>query len=470
MNKILLTVVVTCFGGGSVFASLPGTFTGLMSLGNPSPSTLPRIIIQTEGDREVLSKTEKVPAMISITNCPEYEIISAEGMISGRGNATWTYPKKPYKIKFSSKQSPFGFPANKDWVLLAEACDRSLLRTAYMSEVSKALGMAFSIHYQHVDLYLNNEYLGIYILTDKVEKGKSRVPIESDGFIIECDYYYKDEPLYFETEEFGLGYSFKYPDADDGDIIEGDDNYEYIVTLMNNFEKSLLKLNEDVLNVEYQNYIKLSSFAKWFLAAEITGNIDCNIFYAIRAKSDMLEMMPMWDAEWSLGLIPKASWPYKAVKLITRELWKTKKNAYFRILTKASDFIIEVRKEWENFKTHIPELEKAIIEVRDEIKYSQKQNFEKWPNLDHQPPNVIFDTWEEEANYVTDFFNKRISWIDRYIYSTSFGIIYDADVVKIVNMIMDKPSDSIDMNSADTNHDGKVNVADIVTIINKKKE
>ena len=178
----------------------------------------------------------------------------------------------------------------------------------------------------------------------------------------------------------------------------------------------------------------------------------------------------MWDAEWSLGLIPKASWPYKAEKLITRELWKKKKNAYFRILTKASDFIIEVRKEWENFKTHIPELEKAIIEVRDEIQYSQKLNFEKWPNLDHQPPNVIFDTWEEEVYYVTDFFNKRISWIDRYIYSTSFGIIYDADVVKIVNVIMDKPSDIIDMNSADTNHDGKVNVADIVTIINKKKE
>ena len=86
----------------------------------------------------VKSKYDYIKADIKIYNSLEHEVIESTGKIKGRGNYSWReYPKKPYKIKFSEKQSPFGFPENKDWVLLAEYCDKSLLRTAYMCEVSK---------------------------------------------------------------------------------------------------------------------------------------------------------------------------------------------------------------------------------------------------------------------------------------------------------------------------------------------
>lgn len=70
-----------------------------------------------------------------------------------------------------------------------------------------------------------DEYLGIYVLTDQVEKKKNRVDIEDDGFLFENDNYFWSEPLNFMTERRGYWYTFKYPDPEDGEIIAGVENF-----------------------------------------------------------------------------------------------------------------------------------------------------------------------------------------------------------------------------------------------------
>ena len=145
---------------------------------------IPIVEINVEGGAPVATKETWLNCKVRIGE-DYYDTVTSTGKVRGRGNATWTAcPKKPYRIKFSSKEKPFGFPANKDWVLLAEYNDKSLLRTAYMSEISKVANADFSINYQHVNLYLNGEYLGVYVLTDQVKVGKHRVEIEDDGFLV----------------------------------------------------------------------------------------------------------------------------------------------------------------------------------------------------------------------------------------------------------------------------------------------
>ena len=166
----------------------------------PEPESLnvPEIRIYTEEGRDVESKDEYLDMNLFVKGERE-DALSASGRIKGRGNATWGYEKKPYKIKFDEKQPLLGYPANKEWVLLAEYCDKSLMRTAYMCELAKTVGMPYPINYHHVELYLNDEYLGIYLLTDQVEKKSNRVAIEDDGFLFENDNYFWEEPLNFMT-------------------------------------------------------------------------------------------------------------------------------------------------------------------------------------------------------------------------------------------------------------------------------
>lgn len=166
---------------------------------------IPIIKIETESGNPILSKTEYLGAAITIKNIPQYNVILEKGKIRGRGNATFGWDKKPYKIKFSNAIAPFGFSTNKDWVLLAMWNDKSLLRESIMADVSRRIGEPFTINTQHVDLFLNEEYRGTYLLVDHIEKGESRIDVSDDGFVIENDLYYLEEPQWF-TSHSGYHY------------------------------------------------------------------------------------------------------------------------------------------------------------------------------------------------------------------------------------------------------------------------
>lgn len=98
--------------------------------------------------------------------------------IKGRGNSTWTYPKKPYQIKLESAADLMecGEPAGT-WVLLANYYDRTLLRNRITFDLAAELGLAYSPHSRPVDLYYDGEYLGSYQLSEKTELGTNRVDL-----------------------------------------------------------------------------------------------------------------------------------------------------------------------------------------------------------------------------------------------------------------------------------------------------
>lgn len=379
---------------------------------------IPKIDIYTKDNMVISSKDDYVSATFKISNCPEFGQIEINGKIKGRGNATWGYPKKPYKIKFDNKLSLFGFPENKKWVLLAEACDRTLLRTAYMCEVSKAVGIDYTINYQYVDLYINKEYMGTYLFTDQVEKSQNRVPVNDDGFLIELDNYYKNEPLYFTTDSLKYGFSFKYPDADDGEILMNDDNYLFISDFMNNMEKSLFILSKDSTNTDYANYIDIESFAKWFLAAEITATYDPNKYFVLPSRTGKLKMMPLWDAEWSLGVWPTSAWGNPPEDMTKKVIWEPR--YYFNFLFKSPGFRKAIKKEWDLFKEKITVVKEQIERNSEIIPLSQRDNFIKWPNNNFQPLNISFSSWEEEVEYINQFFDERISFLESHINDIDF--------------------------------------------------
>jgi len=382
---------------------------------------LPQLEITTVGGAAVDSKEDYVRATIRLSG--DNGTLEAEGKVRGRGNATWDYEKKPYKIKLDEKMSLCGFPADRDWVLLAEYCDKSLMRTAWMCALSRLAGMPYTINYQHIDLTLNGEYLGIYLLADQVERASHRVNISSDGYLFENDNYWYNEPLYFSTATHHTYFTFKYPDADDEQITRISDNFYYIRDFMNDMETALYGPDFCDPQMGYRAYLDAESFARWYLVNELLGNYDPNLYYVLDSPGALLQMWPLWDAEWSLGLAARgehggwASPP--ATSPVEFSVWSTEK--YFARLMKDPWFVDLIRLQWADLKPLLPEFRRQMHEKAISLQKVQEANFERWPLLDEYVSVglIALGSWEAEIAYIEDFFEKRVEWFDRFI--SGFG-------------------------------------------------
>lgn len=372
---------------------------------------IPRVIIKTKDGNPVLTKNY-VEATMRIDNCPDFGVINIkECKIKGRGNATFGWDKKPYKIKLSERISLFGFPENKEWVLLALWNDKSLLRESVMAEVSRQIGEPFTINTQYVDLFLNDEYRGTYLFVDQVERGDSRVSLQEDGYLIEDDPYYQEESSWFTTDLYGYNYTFKYPKLCNlGDL-------SYIKNYLDYFERKL-NMGAD----EIEQIIDIDSFARFFIVNELLCNWEPNLYYYLPSRKGKLTMGPLWDFEWSLGLAengnPNNEWGWYFPPIVPnpeRRIWENRK--YFTQLIKNKTFINSVKEQWNGIYSQKTKIIERANELAKIIQYSQCDNFLKWNILGSYTSVqlVAFDTWAEEVDYMTKFLNKRFDWCDKYI-------------------------------------------------------
>ena len=198
---------------------------------------LPVVTIETDRRAEITSKEDYVNGTMTISKTADYdEGFEGSIRIRGRGNATFlSYPKKPYKVKLDSKAEILGMPADKDWVLLANYTDKTLLRVAIAFKVSEMLEMPWTPKMHFVELFLNGRYQGSYQLGEHVKVAGHRLDVDDDGYMIERDNYYNLEPVYFTTEVTGQHFTFKYPDTDD----LTSEQLTFINEYMNGFERAL---------------------------------------------------------------------------------------------------------------------------------------------------------------------------------------------------------------------------------------
>ena len=172
-------------------------------------TNLPTVSIHTEAGYDPKDKVNEMPSFITITydggtRIQEYPITAR-----GRGNASWGYPKKPWRIKFadgkshhmlrgSAQESP---SKAKKWTLINNWGDKTLMRNCLAFEVSKRIGMPYTPWCQPVDVIMNGEYKGCYQLCDQISVDQNRVPITemetwdneepelTGGYLIEVDAY-----------------------------------------------------------------------------------------------------------------------------------------------------------------------------------------------------------------------------------------------------------------------------------------
>lgn len=265
---------------------------------------IPIVIINTPNSVPILSKEEYVKGTtVTLLNNDMSIGFQGEMKIKGRGNSTWNEPKKPYKIKFDSKQSLLGEPKDKEWVLLANCFDKSLIRNDLAFWMAATYGcFDYVPRYHFVNLILNGQYSGLYQLGEQVKISEDRVNVGKDGFLLEIDAKADTGDVTFDVPHI-----YKPVNIKDPDVSAGDENYNYVYDYVSRADAALYA--DDWLDElhGYKTLIDMQSFVEWYLVMEITKNNDA-IFYSScymnLSRTGKLKMGPVWDFDFGFGGYP----------------------------------------------------------------------------------------------------------------------------------------------------------------------
>ncbi len=347
--------------------------------------------------------------------------------IKVRGNSTAKADKRPYRLKFASKKTStdgkahkhdllgYGY-AKRNWTLLANVNDKSLLRNALTYHIGKAVGMPFCPGYKFVDLVINNEYRGTYQVSDHCEVDVDRINVNADtGWYVEfqgrndmCDY-----PMCFA--EGGVLMNINNPEPDD------ENDADQRAAIINPMKDWFLNTWKKAFGAGYSNpatgwrtYNDEETLLKFWIATELTGDYDGLMSVkAYREADGKLCWGPLWDKDLAFG-----NWDSMAApdgKLVANLKQASCVQGYFENLTKDPTFMAHAKETLDNLigggiKTT---LLAKIDEMADVVRETQKLNHDKWG--DH--PSGAFGHVDGLADYqayvdqLKEWLSDRIDYV-----------------------------------------------------------
>jgi len=396
----------------------------------PQLTNLPTITIHTVNAVDITSKEDYVPGSISIIYNNGKSIYNDNLDIRGRGNASWNFPKKPYKIKMNKKVNLLEFPAReKKWTLINNYGDKTLMRNLLAFDLSRRLDMAYTPAATSVDVILNGEYKGNYQLCDQVEVAQERVDVQtmtandialpnlSGGYLIEVDAYAYSEISWFESARNYTPVTIHYPQDDE--IVAQQSNY--IKNQYNAMEAAVFASNyKDPVN-GYRKYLDVESFLRHFLVGEISGNTDTywSVFMYKNRNDDIFKFGPVWDLDLAYEndnrtypINSHSQWVYE---------YGSSANGFRDLVNRLftdENFVSRLKAIYADYRDRGIITKDALLQVVDnyasELNQSQRLNFMRWDILNsyvHQNP-TIYGSYEGEVNNVKNYISERIDWMD----------------------------------------------------------
>ncbi len=286
---------------------------------NASASELPKLRIDAEESFENIDRETWVNASFTITlGTKEFESGDYEGTgsVKGRGNSSWTRPKKPYSIKLSSKASLLDIPKTKKYAIIPSYDDGSLMRNYITYKIWQGLvGIDYVPKCEFVDVYLNGVYNGIYILVERIDIESNKIDIDeadaehlSGGYLIEKDIDSKfdfDNDLWFNCPYWANQaqdyFVLKTPEPDDEALTAL--MLEYLESYMQSVHAAIMGESPE----SWQQYVDVSSWIDFVILQEVAKNIDGNLktscFMIKERDDDKLYMTAPWDFDFAYGRV-----------------------------------------------------------------------------------------------------------------------------------------------------------------------
>lgn len=403
---------------------------------------LPMVYITLDNDKlssDIMRyQTIGMTISIDVSKSPEYEqgLQTVHGKIRGRGNSTWNWDKKPYKIKLDEKSEVLGLSADKDWVLISNYADKSLMRNTLAYEMGKVLDFVWTPTQYPVDLFINGEYQGVYLLGEHMEVSENRVCItektdesEQFGYIIEvggADTDTMEKGIdYFHTNSGMLKFiTFKEPEADE---LTGEQRQE-IIELFNKADNAIVN------GGDISEYIDIDSFVDWVIIQELTNNTDSafrrSCYFTVDADKK-IRMGPIWDFDLAFGNYTIDNPYYDTWTIIGSD----DEDAYIKTswgnyLMQNEQFRQKLSERWTQVRDELLDTAFSTINYYSKQIYpSQEENFKVWQIWGTRTgysswSNNAANTYDLQIWYLKNFLTKRAAWINENI---DLPIVSDAD-------------------------------------------
>ena len=322
------------------------------------------------------------------------------------------------------------------------------------------------VEHKYVELEVNDDYLGAYLLMEKLKRDKNRMDIAklssvdnllpevSGGYILKIDkttggdvatdqslsYYeenwtddarYSEEisfrskydinenlvlgpafdPPYHENQYLETYFLYEYPKADQ----ITSQQKEYIQKYIEEFETALL--NDDFSSHDrlYTDYIDLNSFIDFFIINEITSNVDGYRLstYLHKDRDQKLRMGPIWDLNIGYNRqerVPTTDWIVNYNKYVERDAWMVP--FWWPRLLQDSIFQQQLKVRWQLLRSSELSNSSVLNLVQNTADYliengTVDRNYKRWSGIDVDYPSVIDD--------LKIHLEQRLDWMDLQI-------------------------------------------------------
>ncbi len=440
-------------------------------------ATLPIIYIKTQNSQTISSKDFYIDGTLWIDNCniAGYESLGSQSapvpiQIKGRGNWSWNYYyKKPYKIKFIQKQTPLGLDESKHFVLLPKASDWSgYLRDETGFEFSRLLNMPYTARFYPVEVVLNNEYIGLYFMGEKIRVESGRVDIQeqqdldtnpynaSGGWLLELGL---DGTIVHQQNENNdpnnLWYSILSQSPEQVSQVQVD----YIHNFLHKADSCIFVANKD--DRAWEQYFDIDILARFYIIHELMENVESfagSLFmYKDWGEDEKLKFGPVWDFDNSYWHDATTSdhffYEYQTQPYFT-PLW-------LREMLKFPRFQQKIRMVWKEFMAS-NSLSKATSHAwywRSLIEVAEQHDKQRWRYASFHGPDAPAE--------LLDKISRKVAWLDGQ-WSTPVGDVNcdgevtSYDITAIYNCLL--VGDTTYLTTGDINGDGVITAADVTAL------
>jgi hypothetical protein len=364
--------------------------------------------------------------------------------IHSRGSTSIQFPKKSFTINTLNASgdkeldtSLIGLPREHSWILHAPYVDKSLIRNVLSYELYSKIGH-YSTRTRYVELVLNGQYQGVYVLIEKIKRDKKRVNVEklkqteisgdalTGGYIIKIDRLNSTGPSFGWSSSIAsqggkkIFFQYHYPSEDS--IMPQQESY--IKSFIDSFETALN--NEDFdLKKGYRKFMSITSFMDFFLMNELTKNIDGYRLSTFLQKDKItkvtkgkLMMGPLWDYElgWhnanANGGNVTDGWEFSMLNdSYPIPFWWGK-------ITKDPIFWNDARCRLNMLKSSVfntGTINRVVDSLSTLLSEAQERNFQQWPILSknvYNNPEPVPGSFLGEMTSIKNWAKARLTWLD----------------------------------------------------------
>lgn len=388
------------------------------------PYNIPVVHLETENGVAITSKSQYVSATFSLDGSgSEYQSLGETHIrIRGRGNSTWNWEKKPYKIHFDEPTSLLGLPAAEEWALISNYADKSLMRNHLAQVMASTLSFSYCPTQVCVDVFLNGEYLGVYTLGEHLEAGEGRVEVDYDMNRTDCGYFLEVGGVVTGVDVKGMNYfhagllEFVLIKTPESNALTSE-QFDYI-------HQYMLSADEAVKAGEgYEEYLDVDSVIDWMIMTELSCNTDCSwrrSTFFTKQPGGKLVMGPVWDFDLAFGNFSRDN-PGDDTWVSTEpdddyvgETWSTH-------LLQDPEFQARFKARWLEVRDTL--VNTALEEIEEQysiVSPSAELNFKRWDILGkkvafERRDTVDYLTYSSHIYYLQEFIVNRAAWIDSQI-------------------------------------------------------